>query len=56
MMEHISEALSEIDYILDSKSRRHLIGGILLSVSSMFFGLAITIITLKGKKESEYEK
>ena len=52
-MDQISYFLSGMDYILDSKRKRHLVGGFLLSVSSMFFGIAITIITLSSKKESE---
>lgn len=52
-MDRISYIVSGMDYILDSKSKRHLVGGILLSVSSFFFGIAITIITLSGRKESD---
>ena len=49
-MDQIAEAIEGIDYILDSQSKRHLVGGILLSVSSLFFGLAITIITMRPKR------
>ena len=32
---------------LDTKRKRHIIGGILLSISLLFGGLAITVVTLK---------
>lgn len=54
-MDRIAETIDGLEYILDSHTKRHLVGGLLLSVSSLFFGLAITIITMKPKKESEYE-
>ena len=48
------EALVQLlDYTLDSKRKRHIVGGILLSVSVMFGGLAITAITLKGDKDEK---
>ena len=50
-MDQLSYIVSGMDYILDSKRKRHLVGGVLLSVSSLFFGLALTIITLSSRKE-----
>lgn len=51
-MERLEELISTIDYILESKRRRHIVGGILLSISLLFGGLAVTTITIKpeGKK------
>jgi hypothetical protein len=43
------------DNILDSKRKRHITGGILLSVSLLFGGLAITVMTIKSKEEDRYE-
>lgn len=36
-----------LDYTLDSKRKRHIVGGILLSVSLLFGGLAFTTMTIK---------
>jgi hypothetical protein len=41
-----------LDQSLDTKKKRHIAGGVLLSVSLLFGGLAITILTLKTE---EYE-
>lgn len=47
------EALIEIlDYTLNSKRKRHIVGGILLSTSVLFAGLAITTMTLREEKEN----
>lgn len=40
-----------LNYILSNKAKRHIVGGILLSVSVMFGGLAITAMTLKGESD-----
>lgn len=47
MDESIDELLSGLDIVLDSKRKRHIVGGILLSMSLLFSGLAITVITIK---------
>lgn len=48
MLESLNELLSIIDIMLDSKRKRHIIGGIFLSASLLFGGFAFTIITIKG--------
>lgn len=47
-MDILENLVSSIDYILDTKSKRHIIGGLMMSLSLMFGGLAITVFTLKG--------
>lgn len=42
-----------IDGMLNTPTKRHIVGGILLSVSFLFGGLAITAMTIK---EDENEK
>ena len=42
-----------IDHILDTKRKRHLAGGILLSVSLLFGGLAITVFTVDHKEKNK---
>ena len=39
-----------LDGMLDTKRRRHLIGGILMSMSFLFGGMALTTITIKSEE------
>lgn len=56
-MDGLGNFISMLDYILDSPRKRHITGGILLSVSMLFGGLAVTVVTIrnedKGRKEDE---
>ena len=54
-MYRLQEILSMLDLSLDTKKKRHIAGGVLMSVSLLFGGLAVTIITLKTE-EDEREK
>ena len=51
-MENVANLVSALDYILDTRRKRHITGGILLSVSLLFGGLALTVMTI-GKEDSE---
>lgn len=53
-MSYIEELVELLDATLDSPTKRHIVGGILLSVSFIFGGLAITAMTLK--QEDPHEK
>ena len=46
--------ISTLDCILNTRRKRHIIGGILLSASLLFGGLTITVITIKNE-EDDYE-
>lgn len=50
-MMHLENTVSILDYILETERRRHVMGGILLSASFLFAGLAITVMTLKGEND-----
>ena len=50
-MDRIEEILSVLSYTLDTRAKRHIMGGVLVSVSLLFGGLAVTIITLKTEEE-----
>lgn len=50
--EYIVETL---DCAINSTKRRHIVGGILLSVSLLFGGLAFTVMTTKIE-EKDYEQ
>ena len=47
----IEEFVNLVDIILNSKRKRHMVGGVLISLSVLFGGLAITTLTLKMEEE-----
>lgn len=54
-MDRLGELVSMIDNILNTQSKRHIAGGILMSISLLFGGLAVTIFTLKTETTEETE-
>lgn len=46
-MDRLELLLSVLDIALGTKRKRHIAGGILLSASLLFGGLAFTVMTLK---------
>ena len=42
-----------IDHILNTKRKRHIAGGLFMSASLFFGGLAVTVLTLKGDTDDE---
>nr|DAJ79341.1 MAG TPA: hypothetical protein [Caudoviricetes sp.] len=54
-MDRFSDFVSGMDYILDTNKKRHITGGILLSISMLFGGLALTVMTIK-EEEKDNEK
>jgi len=55
-MHRLEVIISMLDHSLDTKRKRHIAGGILLSASLLFGGLALTIMTLKAEDNEEDEK
>jgi hypothetical protein len=53
-MHKLEDLVEMLDHALNTKTKRHITGGVLLSISLLFGGLAITIMTLKTE-ESESE-
>ena len=51
-MDRLEEIMSRLDHSLNTRKKRHIAGGILLSVSLFFGGLAFTIMTLKTEEIS----
>lgn len=49
-MNRLEALLEMLDYSLNSESKRHIAGGILLSVSILFGGLAFTVMSIKTKE------
>lgn len=55
-MERLDGILSMLDHILDTRKKRHLAGGVLLSISLLFGGLAVTVLTVKTEERyNEYQ-
>ena len=50
-MDRLEGLLSMLDYALNTKRKRHIAGGILMSASLLFGGLAVTIITIKTEED-----
>ena len=55
IVDGIGNLISMLDYVLDTKRKRHITGGILLSVSLLFGGLALTVMTIKSEEDEENE-
>lgn len=54
-MEGLENLISVLDYVLNTKRKRHITGGILLSVSMLFGGLAFTVMIIKNNMEGDDE-
>jgi hypothetical protein len=55
-MERLDEIVSIIDKMLNTKRKRHITGGILLSASLLFGGLAFTAFTIELKEVKHNDK
>ena len=49
-MNRLEGVIATLDYLTSTKRKRHIMGGILLSASLLFAGLAFTVITLKQEE------
>ena len=55
-MNSLEGMICMLDELLDTRRKRHITGGILISVSMLFGGLAFTVMTIKNEnKEDDYE-
>jgi len=52
-MNRFETGLSVLDFALETKRKRHIIGGILISAALLFGGLAYTVITLRSESEGD---
>lgn len=55
-MLNVQEFVYWIDYSISSKRKRHITGGVLISLAALFAGLAITTLTANGKEDEENEQ
>lgn len=51
-MERLESILETLDYALNTRRKRHIVGGVLISFALLFSGLAATIMTLKEETNS----
>ena len=52
-MDRLEALLSMLDHSLNTRKKRHIVGGVLMSVSFLFGGLAITVMTLKMEDKNQ---
>ncbi len=50
-MDILTAVITDIEFLLDTKRKRHLTGGILISVALFCAGLAVTVATLKEDQD-----
>lgn len=43
-----------IMYLVNTKEKRHVVGGVLMSAAFLFGGLAITVVTIKSEEDDHY--
>lgn len=55
-MDSVRRIVSMLDYALDTQRKRHIIGGVLLSASLFFGGLALTAMTIKPEEDGSNEQ
>ena len=52
-MNRLEAFLNMLDNSLNTKKKRHIAGGILMSISVLFGGLAFTVMTVKSEVNDE---
>lgn len=52
-LDKIERVLYMLEESLNTRTKKHIVGGILMSISLLFGGLAITVITLKKEDDNE---
>ena len=51
-MERLEYLLSIVQFATDTKEKRHIVGGMLVSISLLFGGTAFTVMTMKDEDEN----
>lgn len=54
-MDRLENAISTLAFLMGNKKKRHIVGGILVSVSLLFGGLAATVMSIKNE-ENDHER
>lgn len=54
-MYRLENLMAMLDFVTNTKRKRHILGGVLISISLLFGGLAFTVITIKNEGD-EHEQ
>jgi hypothetical protein len=49
-MDRLDAIISMLDHSLGTSKKRHIVGGVLMSISLLFGGLAVTVVSFKEKE------
>lgn len=58
-MEHVKRFISTLEHLVSTKTKKHIVGGILLSTSIFLGGLALTVMSTKiedNEEQDEYDE
>ena len=55
-MDRLEHIITTLNYLMGTRRKRHIVGGIMLSVSMLFGGLALTVITIKTEEKEDNEQ
>jgi hypothetical protein len=50
-MDRLEAIINMLDHALNTRKKRHIAGGVLMSISLFFGGLAFTVVTLKTEEQ-----
>jgi hypothetical protein len=51
-MDYAKRLISTLEQLVDTRSKKHIVGGVLLSAAVFLSGLAVTALSIKIKEES----
>lgn len=55
-MDRLNYVVAMLERTLGTRAKRHILGGTLISVSLLFSGLALTVMTLKTDDEEDKDE
>ena len=55
-MDRLEHIISTLSYVMSDPRKRHIVGGILISVSMLFGGMALTVLTIKNEEQDNDEQ
>ena len=55
-MDKLERIVSALTNVVSTKQKRHIVGGIMLSVSMLFCGLALTVMTITNEEQDNDEQ
>lgn len=55
-MDRLNHIVAMLEKTLGTKTKRHILGGTLISVSLLFSGLALTVMTLKTEDKEDMDE